>query len=344
MRRSGAKVARFDHDGWMRDRQRMFAHAMTVTADGEHAVELRDRVFVSFTQTFEQGSYHDEGRKGLVLARRPTGLAIVHEEMLDSMISAPARPRIVGFAFGLGGASAPNTMELALVHEGQLLLARTDDDVGAGPLAGEHEGSMGPSEHVAVTRAIANAPPALAAAVGLEVRLLDEHLAPACTGTIAAIDSARAMGTDEREDDVWKHEVHVVIARLDAPGACRASARFARPAALPALPAPQVSNGRFTSPDGTTSFDVLTDVETDCNQTEVRKTTVSRRPRGLDGEVAAVLEAVAALDVDGDGAPDLVTTTGVFRGSLHGAYDDWWPRMDWDLPASVGCDGYDPNQ
>ena len=346
VRRSGAQVARFDHDGWMRDRRRMFAHPMAVGAARENAVELRDHIFVTFTQTFDQGTYHDEGRKLIVLARRGGDLAIVHEEMLDSTLSAPAappRPRITGLAFGLGGAADAASMQLAIVNEGDLLLARTDDDLGDGPLENAiHHPSMGDDEHVSVERAIGATPPAaLAAAVGLQLQLLDDHLAPVCTAKITSIDHLRAFGTDESEADVWAKETHVVVATIDAPGACRGRAVFARPAALPALPAPnRPATGEIASADGATVFTVGTEFVDDCNVHEVRKTTVARAG-GWRGEVDAILDVVAAIDVDGDGAPDLITTTGVFRGSRRGDYDDWWPRMDFDLPAGVGCDGLD---
>jgi hypothetical protein len=327
VRRSGAQTARFDHDGWMRDRQRMFAHAMTVAAEDEHAAELHDRVVVTFTQTFEQGSYHDAGKKLLVLARRAGGLAIVHEEMMDSTISAPSRARVVGFAFGLGDARDASSMQLAIVQEGALLLARTDDDVGDDGAAYEQSSTdhTTQSERLSVTRAIDHAPPELAAAIGLEVQLLDEHLAPVCTATIAAIDHGRAVGIDASADDVWKTGTHVVVARLDAPGACRASAAFARPAALPALPAPDVR-----------PYDVRVVGADDCVLDQASQTTV-KRAGGFRGEVDSELTAVAAIDVDGDGAPDLVTTTGVFRASQRGAYDDWWPTIRWDHPETAAC-------
>ena len=348
VRRSGAQVAPFDRDGWMRDRARMFAHPMTVAADGVVAVEQGARVYVSFTQTFEQGSYHDQGKKLIVLARRGADLRIAHEEMIASTLlapTAPPRPRIHGLAFGLGGAPDAASMQLAVVHEGELLLARTDDDLGDGPLVDpEHHSDMaGAHEHDVVSRRFgATLPAPLATAVGTELALLDERLAVRCTAKITSIDRLRAAGDDERDDVVWANEAHVIVAELDVPADCKNAVRLARPTALPALPPiPEPPwAGDVPAPDGTT-FSIAKTFVDDCDKEEQRETRIDRRGGGAwrVDPINDVLEIVAALDVDGDGASDLVTTSGVFLAARRGAYDDWWPRTGWDLPAGVGCDG-----
>ncbi|HEU5055907.1 MAG TPA: nuclear transport factor 2 family protein, partial [Kofleriaceae bacterium] len=89
VRRSGAKVRRFDRAGWMEDRGRMFQKPMSVTADAIQVIAHGAQTHLFFTQTFEQGTYRDTGRKWMALERGTDGrFRIAREEMLDSTLIA----------------------------------------------------------------------------------------------------------------------------------------------------------------------------------------------------------------------------------------------------------------
>jgi ketosteroid isomerase-like protein len=89
VRRSGARVHRFDRAGWMRDRAGMFRAAMRVTARDVVVDVAHGNPTVRFTQEFSQGTYRDVGRKEMVLLRSEASLLIAREEMLDSSLRVP---------------------------------------------------------------------------------------------------------------------------------------------------------------------------------------------------------------------------------------------------------------
>jgi hypothetical protein len=80
VRRSGKKALTFDRAGWLADRERMFKKKMVVKAS---EVDL-DKRELRFTQEFEQGRYHDTGKKVLTLEDHAGTLLIAGEELLDS--------------------------------------------------------------------------------------------------------------------------------------------------------------------------------------------------------------------------------------------------------------------
>jgi hypothetical protein len=82
VRRSGKSAKKFDRDGWLADRKRMFAETMIVSADNPVVKADGDKITIDFEQTWESGSYADKGPKRIVLA---AGL-IASEEMLASTL------------------------------------------------------------------------------------------------------------------------------------------------------------------------------------------------------------------------------------------------------------------
>jgi hypothetical protein len=88
IRRSGSHTVHLDHEGWLADRQRMFRKQMTVgmsdlTVAGGGAL---------FVQTFESGTYKDEGLKRMRFVHEKDQLRILVEEMLESKLkNAPAQ-------------------------------------------------------------------------------------------------------------------------------------------------------------------------------------------------------------------------------------------------------------
>jgi ketosteroid isomerase-like protein len=98
VRRSGKKAVELDHAGWLADRRRMFAKPMQVeVADLELAADAGG-VTVTFTQTWQSGSYADRGGKRLRLEARDGDLRIVAEEMLES-VAAPTRDGCLAVLF-----------------------------------------------------------------------------------------------------------------------------------------------------------------------------------------------------------------------------------------------------
>lgn len=90
IRRSGPRVRRFDRAGWVADRQTMFRSAMQVAARDVTVDASTGVATVRLTQEFTQGTFHDVGRKEIVLVHNGTALQIAREEMLDSTLSGAA--------------------------------------------------------------------------------------------------------------------------------------------------------------------------------------------------------------------------------------------------------------
>jgi hypothetical protein len=90
VRRSGARTATFDRAGWMKDRKRMFQKPMTVEIADLRLASVGTQTIARFRQTWASGSYQDVGLKQLTMA----GGKIVREEMFDSakVAPGPARP------------------------------------------------------------------------------------------------------------------------------------------------------------------------------------------------------------------------------------------------------------
>jgi hypothetical protein len=86
VRRSGSRTVEMDRAGWMVDRRRMFAHAMTVAVRDVRARRKGPRFMLTFTQEWSSGTYHDVGPKEMVLVDGAEGLRIEREEMLLSMV------------------------------------------------------------------------------------------------------------------------------------------------------------------------------------------------------------------------------------------------------------------
>lgn len=84
VKRAGDRIHRFDRRGWLADRQRMFAKAMTVTAGPRRIAATPDGARVTFQQSFASGNFQDRGEKVLVIVPTPTGLRIAREEMATS--------------------------------------------------------------------------------------------------------------------------------------------------------------------------------------------------------------------------------------------------------------------
>lgn len=86
IKRVGARTYRFDRDGWLNDRARMFKKKMSVSADDVSIQTSPKTAIVVFQQTWASGNYKDVGPKQLILASGKDGLQISREEMLQSNV------------------------------------------------------------------------------------------------------------------------------------------------------------------------------------------------------------------------------------------------------------------
>jgi hypothetical protein len=222
----------------------MFRKPMKVEEANRVLVEDPDAWTAIFTQTWSSGTYRDRGPKQMRLVRDGDGWAIAREELLSSevlpieeppaVVTAPA-PVPGGLAFGLTLATDAAHLELALIDDGEILLARSDADLGEGELVvAKKEEHLLEVRAMWVRRAIVTPPAALAAAAGVKVVVLDDMLARVCDGTIGAatsLEKARRMSAPRA---VWDDDgPYTVRASLDAP--CKGE--YVRAAALPALAA-----------------------------------------------------------------------------------------------------------
>lgn len=86
VRRVGDKDTVLDREGWLADRQRMFAKPMKVTAADVQLWTGPDSALLLFTQGFATGKFADKGAKQLVIRPGQGGFAITSEEMLSSRV------------------------------------------------------------------------------------------------------------------------------------------------------------------------------------------------------------------------------------------------------------------
>ena len=97
IRRSGKRMAKLDYAGWMRDRERMFKKKMTVAAAGLIASGGDGLTVLRFTQRWESGNYRDSGPKRLVVVAENGKDRILSEVLETSTIeSRPAAATAAG--------------------------------------------------------------------------------------------------------------------------------------------------------------------------------------------------------------------------------------------------------
>ena len=261
VRRSGSTVRRFDRAGWMADRRRMFAKPMVVGAEALVVTSHGAQTHLFLTQSFEQGSFKDTGRKWIALERAAGGsLRIAREEMLDSTLVAKqekelsdgkAAPDAKPLAAGdveLGWAGKRDKLYLAPVDHDKLFIGRASGWIGTGPVTVlEHtfDSASGSLAGVSASRAVGakKLPPALAARLGKTVQLLDgdsraalprahQRLLPR-GGRLGARE--RASGSVEEAAAALLDDAPLVVAELQMSG-CPTGAAFGRDVDLPALP------------------------------------------------------------------------------------------------------------
>lgn len=246
VRRSGQRTVRLNRAGWLRDRQRMFQKKMTVQADGVRIAASGGGAVLSFSQTWESGSYRDTGPKRMILVRAPSGLRISGEELLSSSL----RPVVA-----MSAAEQAEAPHLFLLDRG-VVLSTTPDEAwasGAPRLVRDDGGVRVAARQVDPERL----PPELRRWRGQPVRLLSDKAGPGCEGTVrgfrlltqvvphfgvAQAWQEKGAGPAEIAKEVWDlgQEARVLVGDVDTSGKCE-RATWARPAGLkvPAIAAPE---------------------------------------------------------------------------------------------------------
>ena len=123
VKRVGYRTWRFDRKRWLADRQRMFKQPMKVEAGDVVIHTSTASATVDLRQSFQQGKFHDEGPKRLVVAREGTALRIAREEMLESHVVS-------------GGGSSGNAGVHFVIDIGDapyLVMGRGDNAWASGP-------------------------------------------------------------------------------------------------------------------------------------------------------------------------------------------------------------------
>ena len=118
VKRAGDRVYRFDRDGWLADRARMFAGPVRVEASDVRIATTASTAVVTFTQRWASATFQDEGPKQLVVVREGGSLRISREEMMRSEV------------LSRGGTAAPGIESLLLVvgaDRPAVVLARSSD-------------------------------------------------------------------------------------------------------------------------------------------------------------------------------------------------------------------------
>lgn len=377
VRRSGKQVRRFDRAGWMKDRGGMFKRPMEVQATDVVAYAQGDKRQVFFTQTWAQGSYKDTGTKAMIVTGKDDAIRIVYEELLASKLEAPAAASaladIKDTVFGFDRAASVDTMRLARVDGGVVLLGFTPREVAwVDPIVVDR--NPDPITGLFGSGVVEGEVPAgdpLAALAGVTVTVLDEDLEPACTGKLGPPE-VRFAGylhdLDDEDDAITKARAahdFTVIAKLAAP--CTGpfvrgvkAAAITPPAATDELPE-RTLKGLHTWNEGTQEGDwdsaaagksgwVLVVVHTNdsCESEEAYTWTLHRATQaGKSWKLEAVEDGdgedsgLRVLDIDGDGALDALTRRGAYVG---GTWQDWDPDLRLYWPAGLGCDGYDPDE
>jgi hypothetical protein len=98
VKRAGPRATRFARDGWLKDRERMFAKRMQVEVSNIEVTTSKATAQAVFTQRFASGTFEDLGPKSLVFVAEPGGLVITREEMLASTIAGEKKKASLPFA------------------------------------------------------------------------------------------------------------------------------------------------------------------------------------------------------------------------------------------------------
>jgi ketosteroid isomerase-like protein len=245
VRRSGQRTVRLNRAGWLRDRQRMFQKKMTVQAEGVRIAASSGGAVLTFSQTWESGSYRDTGPKRMVLVRGAGGLRISGEELLASSL----RPVLAMSAAEQAEAPHLFLIDLGAGQGRGVVLSTAPDEAwasGAPRLLREDGGVRVVSRAVDAERL----PPELRRWRGQAVRLLTDRGGPGCEGTVRGFRvvtqvvphfgmaqewQEKGAAPAEIAKEVWGlgQEARVLVGDVETSGKGCERATWARPAGLP---------------------------------------------------------------------------------------------------------------
>ena len=234
VRRSGARVVKLDRKGWMKDRGRMFSRPMTVRMDDTRITPMGGGAVVDFTQTWQSGSYHDTGRKRVVMVMDKGALRFAREEMLRSIVEE--RPL----------ASRGERDPFLMIVEGGVVLS---SDVKEAFVKGKPRiVSASAFHHLTAAVDERALPPALAAWRGRKVRLYNVEGA-ACEVTIKSLRIDERVSPHFGTVEEWNHlkegeraaaawelgrDGRLLLGELTEDAACHGQPLWARAVELPA--------------------------------------------------------------------------------------------------------------
>lgn len=341
VRRSETRVARFDRDGWLADRGRMFRKPMLVKATKLRAVADGKVIKVRFTQEWSSGKYHDIGDKELTLVDAGTELRIASEELLASR----------RFDERTAVARAVALTGVPLVDGYAILLDGVPGEWGSG--GGTLRGGRR-ERPVWITRAPSSKmPEALRALAGRAVSIAGLDAAACKTPkplVLGPIEIASRIQLPSQPHASWYSAStarlvetartegrHLVVARLALPGDC-AGARVVRAAERPPLAIVVVRDRTHAGRDVVRATEraqpVAFDVDGGTSQREIKR--AGQLPQRFELDYRA--PEAFLTDLDEDGILELVVPANIVR-QHEGSFDlqDVEAPPERDLDEDTGC-------
>lgn len=128
VKRSGSRTTRYDREGWLKDRKRMFEKPMTVETEEVDTAAFGASAEVQFSQKWQSGTYEDKGPKRLLIVKQGGTLRIAREEMLSSQLGGSAADHGAGdLYFLLAGGIELSEAQIPKTH-GTLTLSRANPE------------------------------------------------------------------------------------------------------------------------------------------------------------------------------------------------------------------------